>query len=104
MLGWLKQEIEIGSCGVPWGGLRPAEDCNRLMMMMMMMMASQVKNNRFLLNPNTQLHWYIYQNIFFFFHYLSVCVVLATGESCMNVDEVRGVCKDRSRWRSIVSA
>ena len=23
---------------------------------------------------------------------------------CMNVDEARGVCKDRSRWRSVVSA
>ena len=23
---------------------------------------------------------------------------------CMNVDEVRGVCKDRSRWRSVISA
>ena len=23
---------------------------------------------------------------------------------CMNVDEVRGVCKDRNRWRSVVSA
>ena len=23
---------------------------------------------------------------------------------CMNVDEARGVCKDRSRWHSVVSA
>ena len=23
---------------------------------------------------------------------------------CMNVDEARGVCKDRSRWRSVVFA
>ena len=23
---------------------------------------------------------------------------------CMNVDEAKGVCKDRSRWRSVVSA
>ena len=24
--------------------------------------------------------------------------------TCMNVDEAGGVCKDRSRWRSVVSA
>ena len=23
---------------------------------------------------------------------------------CMNVDKARGLCKDRSRWRSVVSA
>ena len=23
---------------------------------------------------------------------------------CMNINEARGVCKDRSRWRSVVSA
>ena len=35
------------------------------------------------------------------------CVVLATGVRmvlCMDADEARGVCKDRSKWHSLVSA
>ena len=29
--------------------------------------------------------------------------VLACMIRCMNVDKARGVCKDRNRWRSVVS-
>ena len=52
---------------------------------------TQSLTNQFFLhdNSNTKL------SVYYFF----ACMI-----RCMNVDKARGVCKDRSRWRSVVSA